>query len=436
MSEKSQANLFRIGNYVIERKIGMGAFSSVYKAKHIATNMDVAIKIIPKNILPEKIFLRELSIMKTIIHPFCITLYEYFEDENNYNLIMEYVEGKTLLDFLNNIGTSSPEYAARHFFCELISALDYLHNTCNIMHRDLKVENIMIDRYNNIRIIDFGLGNVVDPQNQLLQTTCGSTCYAAPELFLGVPYTNKIDIWSSGVILYALLCGFLPFEDKNVRNLIMKIVNEPIQFPTFVKPEQRDLLTHILDKNQESRYNIEQIKNHSWFQNYFFANIMNKNFGVSQDFSTVDNKLNIVPDLIKKSSNCNVDEDKIKIEIKNEVFGQNSAVYRIFLRDFVTCKLISLYSRNKNASKKPGPNSVPCRLTTENILNYYSTKTPPLRKSSPAIKPKGCITPSGSFDMKKAIIKNRKAQSPLRVPTAKHSTTGSFLLSTSNRNHH
>lgn len=436
MNENCQPNLFQIRNYAIERKIGTGAFSCVYKAKHLITNMDVAIKIIPKKSFPENIFLRELSIMKKIMHPFCVTLYEYIEDENNYYLIIEYIEGKTLLDLLNNTTEGSPEYAARHFFCQLISALDYLHNICNFIHRDLKVENIMIDRYNNIRLIDFGLGNSFDPKNPLLKTACGSTSYAAPELFCGIPYTTKIDVWSAGIILYALLCGSLPFEDKNTHNLIMKIINDPIQFPSFVKPEQRDLIIHMLDKNQDNRYTIEQVKNHPWFQNYCFSNYMDQNFGTCSGFCTEDNKINIVSELLKKSSYYNIDEDKIKIELKNEVFGENSSTYRIILRDSITCKLIAMYSKNKNASKQIGPKSVPSRFSPQNVLGLYPPKS--FRSSSPAIDLKGHIKASGSFDMKKTIIKNRKAQSPIRVPVAKRSTTGSFLMSVSSttRNYH
>ena len=433
MSERNQ-----IGNYVIEHKIGSGAFSCVYKAKHITTNLNVAIKAISKANFPFKLFLRELTIMKKIIHPFCVTLYEFFEDMVNYYLVMEYVEGRTMLDFLNSIENNSPEYAARHFFCQIISALDYLHNTCNFIHRDLKMENIMIDRFNNIRLIDFGLGNIADPQNPLFQTACGSMSYAAPELFRNEPYTTNIDIWSAGIILYGLLCGTLPFVDQNVKNLMLKIVNEPVQFPCFIKPDQRDILIHLLDKNQDSRYTIDQIKSHPWFQNYYFSDVMNRNFGVIQGFCTIDNKLNIISELLKKTSSYNIDEDKIKNEINNEVFEQNSAAYRILLREMITCKLISMYSKNKNSTKQAGSKPMPCRLSPETVLNLYSPKKLLHRSSSPSIELKGNIKSSGSLDLKKTMIKNRRMHSPIRIPITRQSKNGSFLISTSNmpKNNH
>lgn len=134
------------------------------------------------------------------------------------------------------------------------------------MHRDLKPENLLIDAYNNIKIVDFGLSNTF-ATNEMLTTACGSPCYAAPEMIAGLSYSgDKIDLWSCGVILYALVCGFLPFEDPDTTALYKKILSGKYLVPKFLSKNVVDLIGAILTQDPDKRPSIVTIRQHPWMQ--------------------------------------------------------------------------------------------------------------------------------------------------------------------------
>lgn len=142
--------------------------------------------------------------------------------------------------------------------------MEYLHKL-GIVHRDLKPENLLLDHKKNIKIVDFGLSNTYKP-GETLKTACGSPCYAAPEMIAGKRYLgSNVDIWSCGVILFAMICGYLPFEDPNTANLYKKILNGEYTIPKFVSPESRELITNILNTDPEKRFKISDIRKHAWF---------------------------------------------------------------------------------------------------------------------------------------------------------------------------
>lgn len=135
----------------------------------------------------------------------------------------------------------------------------------NVVHRDLKPENLLLDYDKGIKLVDFGLSNTYKT-GELLKTACGSPCYAAPEMIAGKKYHGtNVDIWSCGVILFALVCGYLPFEDPNTSNLYKKILSADFSVPKFVSNEAKDLITCILNTDPEKRYKIEDIRKHPWF---------------------------------------------------------------------------------------------------------------------------------------------------------------------------
>jgi len=145
-----------------------------------------------------------------------------------------------------------------------MSGVEYLHKL-KIVHRDLKPENLLLDQKKNIKIVDFGLSNLYK-DGELLKTACGSPCYAAPEMIAGKRYNGlNVDIWSCGVILYALICGYLPFEDPNTNNLYKKIMNGNYEVPDFISTEAKDLLKSVLNTDPEKRFKINDIRRHSWF---------------------------------------------------------------------------------------------------------------------------------------------------------------------------
>ena len=137
----------------------------------------------------------------------------------------------------------------------------------HIVHRDLKPENMLLDKdTDGLKIIDFGLSNLYDRPSDLLETACGSPCYAAPEMIAGKPYKGlDVDIWSCGIILYAMLCGYLPFEDPNTDKLYKKIIKCDYKIPHYISSEGKDLITKIMNTNPKERYKMSEIRAHEWF---------------------------------------------------------------------------------------------------------------------------------------------------------------------------
>ena len=150
-------------------------------------------------------------------HPNIIQLFEIIETPKQLFLIMEYVSGGELFDYIVKKQKLKEEEACK-FFQQILSSIEYLHEL-GIVHRDLKPENLLLDYQNNLKLVDFGLSNTYE-QGQTLKTACGSPCYAAPEMIEGkLYYGSRVDIWSSGVILFAMVAGYLPFEDKDTGKL-------------------------------------------------------------------------------------------------------------------------------------------------------------------------------------------------------------------------
>ncbi len=146
---------------------------------------------------------------------------------------MEFASGGELFEYIVKRQRVS-EVPSAKFFQQIISGIEYLHKV-NVVHRDLKPENLLLDHNNNIKIVDFGLSNTYKTGCKL-KTACGSPCYAAPEMIAGKKYTGlRVDIWSCGVIMYALLCGYLPFEDKNTKVLYKKILAGDFKIPRIVR---------------------------------------------------------------------------------------------------------------------------------------------------------------------------------------------------------
>ncbi|TDH04577.1 hypothetical protein EPR50_G00134200 [Perca flavescens] len=207
-----------IGNYRLLKTIGKGNFAKVKLARHILTGKEVAIKIIDKTQLNptslQKLF-REVRIMKGLNHPNIVQLFEVIETDKTLYLIMEYASGGEVFDYLVSHGRMK-EVEARAKFRQIVSAVHYCH-TKNIVHRDLKAENLLLDADANIKIADFGFSNEFTLGNKL-DTFCGSPPYAAPELFQGKKYDGpEVDVWSLGVILYTLVSGSLPFDGQNLK---------------------------------------------------------------------------------------------------------------------------------------------------------------------------------------------------------------------------
>ncbi|KAG1898528.1 kinase-like domain-containing protein [Suillus fuscotomentosus] len=267
--------------WIIGECVGKGASGRVRIAKHRRTGQLAAVKILPLQPLvnsraslatqqakSEKQRLgidREIIMMKLMNHPNILRIYDVFEGEKELYLVLEYVEGGELFDFLVNRGRLPP-LEALSFFKQIVYGLNYAH-TFSIIHRDLKPENILIHSLKPplIKLADWGMAAFAPPALQL-ETSCGSPHYASPEIVNGLKYRgNATDIWSCGVILFALLTGRLPFDDKNVRILLSKVKAGKYDIPAYIDPQAKDLLTRMLVVDVNRRITIPEIMAHPWF---------------------------------------------------------------------------------------------------------------------------------------------------------------------------
>ncbi|XP_059522150.1 MAP/microtubule affinity-regulating kinase 4 isoform X3 [Myotis daubentonii] len=254
-----------VGNYRLLRTIGKGNFAKVKLARHILTGREVAIKIIDKTQLNpsslQKLF-REVRIMKGLNHPNIVKLFEVIETEKTLYLVMEYASAGEVFDYLVSHGRMK-EKEARAKFRQIVSAVHYCHQK-NIVHRDLKAENLLLDAEANIKIADFGFSNEFTLGSKL-DTFCGSPPYAAPELFQGKKYDGpEVDIWSLGVILYTLVSGSLPFDGHNLKELRERVLRGKYRVPFYMSTDCESILRRFLVLNPAKRCTLEQIMKDKW----------------------------------------------------------------------------------------------------------------------------------------------------------------------------
>ena len=257
-----------LSDYEIKETIGKGTFSIVKLGINKITNEKVAIKILKKKKMQknkDKLRLeREINILKRLHHINLIKIHKISEESDNYFIVMEYCENGELFNYIVAHERLSEEETA-YFFYQLINGLDYIHHK-NIVHRDLKPENLLLSQGNILKIVDFGLSNYYYPEEQLLSTPCGSPCYASPEMVCGNKYNGfKIDVWSCGIIIFAMICGYLPFEDPNNEILFKKIMKCKVDYPEYLSEEVLDILNKIIVIDPNKRINIEQIRQHPFY---------------------------------------------------------------------------------------------------------------------------------------------------------------------------
>ncbi|CAN6200340.1 unnamed protein product [Urochloa humidicola] len=261
----------RVGKYELGRTIGEGTFAKVRIAKNMETEEHVAIKIIDKAKV-QKLKLveqirREICTMKLIQHPNVVRLYEVMGSKTRIYIVLEFIMGGELLDIVATSGKLK-EDEARRYFQQLINAVDYCHSR-GVYHRDLKLENLLLDINGNLKISDFGLSAISDQvkNDGLLHTTCGTPNYVAPEVIDDKGYDGALaDLWSCGVILFVLLAGYLPFEDDNIASLYKKISEAQFTCPSWFSAGAKRLITKILDPNPSTRIKVPQILKDPWFK--------------------------------------------------------------------------------------------------------------------------------------------------------------------------
>lgn len=289
---------WNLGDYMLGRTIGAGSMGKVKFGYCKTDGQKVAVKIVPRNTslnavkqsrgkskhsgLPmtedeleatmnrakakdfskEVRVIREASLQMLLRHPYVCRMREFITHPNHHYMVFEHINGGQMLDYIISHGRLR-ERSARNFARQIGSALQYCHAN-NIVHRDLKIENILISKSGNIKIIDFGLSNVFKPQGHL-NTFCGSLYFAAPELLNARVYTGpEVDVWSFGVVLYVLVCGKVPFDDQSMPVLHARIKRGLVDYPNWLSADCKHILSRMIDVNPHTRASLNEIVSHPW----------------------------------------------------------------------------------------------------------------------------------------------------------------------------
>lgn len=309
----------KIGPYTIKKTIGEGAFSIVKLVYHEMFKEHYACKIVPIRMLKERnLFPRfelEIRISQLMRHPGITAITDFLKDDNNYYIFMEYYPYGNLLDYVISKSHLSDD-ESKALMYQIFDALEYIHAQ-KVSHRDLKPENIMIDHNGHLRISDFGLSRFVG-ENDLVKTPCGSPCYVSPECISGKDYNGfSSDVWSCGVILYAMVTGMLPWTKRKMHDLFRQIRAGEYKIPEKVPPQCSSLIYLLLTVDYKNRISLEEAKKHTWF-----------------DMKT--------PEDCKKYIDYVIPVDSLKCEIKDIKIGDCNENKRI---PFLSTKVIDIYFR-------------------------------------------------------------------------------------------
>ncbi len=261
--------------YKYGRLLGKGAFGKVNLSLHVLTGRLVAIKSINKSKIKSerhksKIEM-EKSIMKTLSSSdYIVKMFETYETKKHICIVMEYICAGDLLSYIKKRSKLS-EPIAKFIFKQIILAIQFIHNH-NIVHRDIKLDNILIDLDNKIKICDFGVSKRIN-NNEIMYEQCGTPTYIAPEILRGKGYEGySVDIWSAGVVLYAMLSGTVPFKGNNLRELHQLILNGQYKPIVDISKEANNLLKKILEIEPKKRISINDILSHSWLNDVDIEN--------------------------------------------------------------------------------------------------------------------------------------------------------------------
>ncbi|XP_011305523.1 maternal embryonic leucine zipper kinase [Fopius arisanus] len=345
------------GLYELDKTIGCGGFAKVKLGIHVATGEKVAVKIMEKSALGDDLprVKLEVDALKTLVHQHICRLYQTIETDSHYFMVMEYCSGGELFDHIVEKNRLS-ETESRKFFRQIVSAVAYLHSL-GFAHRDLKPENVLLDKDQNLKLIDFGL--CAKPKGGMqahLYTSCGSPTYAAPELILGKKYLgSEVDIWSMGVLLYALLCGFLPFDDNSIENLYRKILSGKYDEPGWLSTSSKRLIRAMLQIDPKKRITIEELCCHPWVTAGFLSPVT---FAKKTNLERNDEVLNTMSAIC-----CESMEDIWKALSKSTRTDYRTATYLLLLDR----KLKGLSLRISSSSRS--------HFRLQNTENYLS---PPL----------------------------------------------------------
>uniref|UniRef100_A0A1J3D5Y7 non-specific serine/threonine protein kinase n=1 Tax=Noccaea caerulescens TaxID=107243 RepID=A0A1J3D5Y7_NOCCA len=278
-----------LGKYEIGRRLGSGSFAKVHLARSIEKDELVAIKIIEKKKTIESgmepRIIREIDAMRRLRHhPNILKIHEVMATKSKIYIVMELADGGELFSKVLRRGRL-PESTARRYFQQLASALRFSHQD-GVAHRDVKPQNLLLDKQGNLKVSDFGLSALPEHlQNGLLHTACGTPAYTAPEVISRRGYDGaKADAWSCGVILFVLLVGDVPFDDSNIAAMYRKIHRRDYRFPSWISKQAKSIIYQMLDPNPATRMSIETVMKTTWFKKSLETSEFHRNIFESEPF--------------------------------------------------------------------------------------------------------------------------------------------------------
>eukprot|EP01103_Thecamoeba_quadrilineata_P009878 TRINITY_DN200_c0_g1_i1.p1 TRINITY_DN200_c0_g1~~TRINITY_DN200_c0_g1_i1.p1 ORF type:complete len:706 (-),score=179.44 TRINITY_DN200_c0_g1_i1:109-2226(-) len=336
-SNKDGKNL-KIGPWVLGSFLGQGYAAQVREATHEKTGQRAAIKILTKDDNNEKADLlkkmreKEITIMKLVDHPNIVRLYDVYETTNHIYLVMELLQGSLFSYVVKSVRVSPNK--ALIFFQQIIEALEYMHKHL-ICHRDLKPENFLLNAQSQLKVCDFGFASLMKGDDEMMNTRCGTLHYASPDILTeGDGYDGRLhDVWSAGVNLYVMVTGELPFNDKNPKILLRKIMTGTFEFPPQVPLpyDLKDLIFRMLTVDSKQRITIPEIKRHPWFAS--------KPYNIPQDVVAHINPEDAFEDIDEQILNAIVllgvgwdNLEEFRAQLKKRGMNSEKVVYLLLLR--------------------------------------------------------------------------------------------------------
>jgi len=274
--------------YSFGEVVGTGSFAKVRLAVHKLTGQRVAIKTYEKNKIKDSHALKrisqEIKLMERLDHPLISRFFEAIESARRIHIVMELIGEGNLCSYIKD-KKFLPEDEARGIFSQLCSAVEYLHSQ-HIIHRDIKLENVLFDSQHNVKLIDFGF-SVQCKEPKTLKVFCGTPSYMAPEIVRRSEYLGKpVDMWSLGVVLFAMLSGCFPFSAKAYPDLYKKVLKGSFKFPESFSPVVRHLVTNLLCGDANRRMKVSAARAHPWLKTHTEVNLKftpTATFTVSKD---------------------------------------------------------------------------------------------------------------------------------------------------------
>ena len=320
-----------IGPYELIEKLKDGGYSKIFKAKSRHTGDFVAIKVINKMGFQETaedvlLMIRQTEVLKILKHRNIVSLYEIYESTKFFYLIMDYLPNGDLIEKIINKKRFKEEEAL-NIFSQLVDALYYMHKN-EICHRDIRTEKILFDKKNKPKLVGFSYSSFYT-KDKKIKDNYGSLCYACPEIIQDEYYNPELaDVWSLGVVLYVMVCGYLPFSEEDDNKNKDLIINGEVDYPAEISNKLKDLLKHMLDVNPTKRYNFQKIIKHPWFKPFSEATLTN-GFNIYKMIYPIDErilKIIIIYGFHKK---------EVDMNLKKNTFNQGTGLYKQLTEKFL-----------------------------------------------------------------------------------------------------